>query len=201
MYHFLSGYTAKVAGTERGLIERRARILRPASAAPFLPRHPPEYANLLRELHRQAPCRLLAGQHRLDRRQLRRRPRACRSSVDARAAHRRRSTARSAAPSSAPILFRFRGADLGAGRRAASALSGEDLGGQGRVRRDRRASSSACSSENFEQVRGPCRRCGEAAAPTNSLAARSLRPRRNMGFGTPESSYERRRCAASFSFC
>ncbi len=49
MYTFLSGYTAKVAGTERGVTEPQATFST-CFGAPFLPLHPSEYGNLLRDL-------------------------------------------------------------------------------------------------------------------------------------------------------
>jgi phosphoenolpyruvate carboxykinase (ATP) len=48
MYHFLSGYTAKVAGTEKGLTEPRATFST-CFGAPFLVFHPGVYAKFLRE--------------------------------------------------------------------------------------------------------------------------------------------------------
>jgi phosphoenolpyruvate carboxykinase (ATP) len=49
MYHFLSGYTAKVAGTERGVTEPEPEFST-CFGSPFLPRHPSEYGDLLRKL-------------------------------------------------------------------------------------------------------------------------------------------------------
>lgn len=48
MYHFISGYTAKVAGTELGVTEPTATFS-PCFGGPFLTLHPLEYAELLRE--------------------------------------------------------------------------------------------------------------------------------------------------------
>jgi phosphoenolpyruvate carboxykinase (ATP) len=48
MYHFLAGYTAKVAGTERGVTEPTATFST-CFGAPFLPLHPAVYARMLGE--------------------------------------------------------------------------------------------------------------------------------------------------------
>ena len=48
MYHFLSGYTAKVAGTERGVTEPTATFSACFGAA-FLTLHPTKYADLLQK--------------------------------------------------------------------------------------------------------------------------------------------------------
>ena len=64
-YHFISGYTAKLAGTEIGVTEPVATFSA-GFGAPVLPRHPGEYARMLADRLRPRRARL-AREHRLDR--------------------------------------------------------------------------------------------------------------------------------------
>ena len=49
LFHFISGYTAKIAGTERGLGDAPQATFSACFGMPFLPRHPTVYAKLLGE--------------------------------------------------------------------------------------------------------------------------------------------------------
>ena len=51
-YHFMSGYTAKVAGTEAGVTEPKA-VFSACFGAPFMPLHPSEYASMLMDKMRE----------------------------------------------------------------------------------------------------------------------------------------------------
>ncbi|GGK22907.1 phosphoenolpyruvate carboxykinase (ATP) [Yeosuana aromativorans] len=52
-YHFISGYTAKVAGTEAGVIEPQPSFSA-CFGAPFMPLHPTEYADMLSKKMKEA---------------------------------------------------------------------------------------------------------------------------------------------------
>jgi len=61
MYHFLSGYTARVAGTEKGLGAEPQATFSACFGAPFLPRRPEVYGKILADLiaERGADCWLV----------------------------------------------------------------------------------------------------------------------------------------------
>ncbi len=52
-YHFISGYTAKVAGTEAGVVEPQPSFSS-CFGAPFMPLHPTEYADMLSRKMKEA---------------------------------------------------------------------------------------------------------------------------------------------------
>ena len=49
MYHFISGYTAKVAGTEKGVGSEPQATFSTCFGAPFMVHHPTVYAKMLKE--------------------------------------------------------------------------------------------------------------------------------------------------------
>jgi phosphoenolpyruvate carboxykinase (ATP) len=58
MYHFLSGYTARLAGTERGMGKEPTAVFSSCFGEPFLPRSPLEYARMLGEKLRRHHARV-----------------------------------------------------------------------------------------------------------------------------------------------
>ncbi len=73
MYWFLSGFTAKLAGTELGVTEPQPTFST-CFGAPFLPQPPAVYARHARREARPARRKRVAREHRLDGRAVRRRP-------------------------------------------------------------------------------------------------------------------------------
>ena len=136
LFYFLSGYTAKLAGTELGVTEPQPTFST-CFGAPFLPQPPTVYAKLLGEKLDRARRVDLADQHRLDGRPVRRRaPDA--DPGDARAAR--------------------RGA---VGRRSRRSTSGRIPCSASRFPWRRRTSTSRCSTR---ARRGPIRRRTTAKA-------------------------------------
>lgn len=57
MYHFVSGYTARVAGTEKGVTEP-SPVFSACYGAPFMPLHPHRYAELLGQRIKQSSAKV-----------------------------------------------------------------------------------------------------------------------------------------------
>ena len=73
IYHFISGYTSKIAGTEIGLGIEPEITFSTCFGGPFMVHHPYAYAELLKRKVLKHGAHGVAGEHRLDRRVLRRR--------------------------------------------------------------------------------------------------------------------------------
>ena len=156
MYHFLSGYTAKVAGTERGLGNEPQPEFSTCFGSPFLPLDPSVYGNMLRDLiaKHNVDCWLVntgwtGGKYGTGSRMPIKVTRALLTAALERLAAQRRIPHRQ--------IFRLRGADRAAGRRQRDPRSGQHLEGQGRVRQDR-ARAGRHVPEELCQVRSPGRR-------------------------------------------
>ena len=65
MYHFITGFTSKVAGTERGITEPQPTFSS-LFGEPFMPLDPNVYAKMLGERHRERWNTSLSRQYRLD---------------------------------------------------------------------------------------------------------------------------------------
>ena len=163
MFYFLSGYTAKVAGTEIGVTEPQATFST-CFGAPFLPQQPAVYAQMLGEklaAHPHATVWLVntgwtggpfGEGHRMPIAATRALLRAALDEGlrERRVPHRPR--------------LRLRGAGLGAGRRRVPARPALDLGRPGGVRPQGRASSPDVPRQ-LRAVRGVGRRCGHGRRP------------------------------------
>ena len=169
MYHFLSGYTAKVAGTEKGLVGVEPEFST-CFAAPFLPRPPAEYGRLLRDYigKHNVDCWLVnsgwtGGIYGTGRRMpIKVDPRAG-DRCAGRFAERRELSHRS--------LFRLSRCRPRCRASSRTALSDENLEGQSRVRRDRAQAGAACSRRTSPNTKNTVDADVRAAAPEVRLAA------------------------------
>ena len=191
MYHFLSGYTAKVAGTERGLGNEPQPEFSTCFGSPFLPLDPSVYGNMLRELiaKHNVDCWLVntgwtGGKFGTGSRMPIKVTRALLTAAldgslaQCRIPHRQ--------------VFRLRGADCAAGRAERDPRSRQHLEGQGRVRQDRPCAGrhvpeELCQVRSPGRRRSPRRRAGPQArggviAP---VKLRTIRERRGRPRGRP----------------
>ena len=176
MYHFLSGFTAKVAGTEKGLGKEPQPTFSTCFGAPFMPRHPSEYGNLLRDLiaEHQADCWLVntgwtGGAFGTGR--------AHADQGDARVAGRGARRHLANVEMRIDPHFRFRVPVAVPGVDAQDPQSARHLGRQGGLRRRRRRKLVAMFRENFRKFESPCRR-RRTAGRTGSRRSRGVKPQR-----------------------
>jgi phosphoenolpyruvate carboxykinase (ATP) len=144
MYHFLSGYTAKVAGTEKGLVGVQPEFST-CFGSPFLPRNPSVYADLLRHYINQHGADVwlvnsgwTGGKYGVGRR------------MPIKATRTLLTAALNGSLKNSDFRTDPYFALLGAGRRAASVEPVQDLEGQGRVRQDRARSRRHVPEELYE---------------------------------------------------
>ena len=180
MYHFLSGYTARVGGTEAGVKEPQATFSA-CFGAPFLPRKPSVYAKMLGELMRRhrVECWLVntgwsGGPYGTGKRM----------SPAADARHAAGGAGRQAgqrADARAPAV-RPRHADQLPGRAGRGARPAGDLGRRRRLRPGR-ARGRRAFREQFPPVRGPCRRRRQGRGDPRRLSLPGHLARRLLEIG------------------
>ncbi len=151
MYHFISGYTAKVAGTEMGVTEPQATFS-PCFGGPFLVWHPSKYAELLAEKMRKHNARVWlvntgwgGGGHGVGKRISLKHTRAI---IDA--IHERRACE---AKTERDPVFGFEVVDRVSRRALRDPRPAQCVGRQGRLRRHRAKSSPACSATTSRPTR------------------------------------------------
>ena len=176
LFYFLSGYTAKVAGTEIGVTEPQPTFST-CFGAPFLPQPPGGVrADARREARGHDATVWLVntgwtGGPSARAGECRSRPRA--------ACCTRRSPVRSTASSTASTGLRLRGSDRGAGRRLRAARSSRDVA-RSRARTTRARELAGCSrrtSRSSSRGRGLCGRRSPAHPSRERQSASSCRHR------------------------
>ena len=151
MYHFISGYTAKLAGTEVGVKEPTATFST-CFGAPFMPRHPSVYAEMLGERmdRYDVPVWLVntgwtGGPYGVgERMNITWTRQMVRAALNGRL---------NDVPTQDRSHLRLRGARALPGRPGRGALAARHLGRQGRLRRRGAQAGAACSSRTSSSSR------------------------------------------------
>ena len=162
MYHFLSGYTAKVAGTERGLGKEPQATFSACFGGPFLPRPAATYASLLGEKLRRHGAQCLAGEYRLGRRTVRR-GRAHEAALHPRHAQRRPQRLVEGYGGGAPPRLWRRGAEIVSGRARDFPGCARHVGGQRRPTTAPRSIWPPASTRTSPKFSGVSREIAAAA--------------------------------------